>query len=221
METGLPTTPARVITSDGDFYVEPDCCLLCGVPENIAPEIFETGENHCFVKRQPCSQDEIDRTVRAMWSSEVDCIRYRGRDAALLERLARAGMAGQADHPLRLDAPAGLRDRVSFGISAETSLSTSASLIASVFRADMRASGKTVLPAVFGRKAVWVSWYQNRFHLVRFTDEGDGRFAARLRSRIALQGLAWLVDDWLRAKNAEDLQWKAMGDLMSGSPTPM
>ncbi|MCZ4344269.1 ferredoxin [Sphingomonadaceae bacterium G21617-S1] len=207
--------------SDGDFYVEPGCCLLCGVPEDIAPEIFETGKNHCFVKRQPCLPDEIDRTLKAMWSSEVDCIRYRGHDAVLLERLARAGMADQADYPLRLDAPAGLRNRVSFGISTESSLSTSPALIASVFRADMVASGKTVLPAMFGRKTVWVSWFQNRFHLVRFTDEGAGRFAARLRSSIALQGLAWLVDDWLRTKNVENIHWEATGDPLSGSPTLM
>lgn len=204
----------------GDFYVEPDCCLLCGVPEDIAPEIFETGEQHCSIKRQPLSQDEVDRTVRAMWSSEVDCIRYRGRDPVLLDRLVRAGLGYQADHPAELNAPINLRDRVSFRLSTDTGLLT-ASVIASAFRADMRASGRKVLPAMFGRQTVWVSWFQNRYHKVRFADQGDGKAVARLQSRIALQGLAWLVDDWLRTKNAKDIRWEADGDPMSGSRTPM
>jgi hypothetical protein len=42
MEAGSPSSPGAFGDEDG-FYVEPDCCLLCGVPEDIAPEIFETG----------------------------------------------------------------------------------------------------------------------------------------------------------------------------------
>jgi len=26
----------------GEFYVEKDCCTLCGVPWTIAPELFES-----------------------------------------------------------------------------------------------------------------------------------------------------------------------------------
>jgi hypothetical protein len=156
-----------------------------------------------------------------MWSSEADCIRYSGRDATLLHRLARAGMTDQADHPLQSGSPMTLRDRVSFGISAETNLPNSTRLIASTFRTDMRANGNKVLPAIFGSEAAWVSWYQNRFHLVRFIDEGDRRFGARLRSSIALQGLAWLVDDWLRTRSAESIRWEVTGDSMSESRTPM
>lgn len=211
----------RALTDLGDFYVEPGCCLLCGLPEDIAPEIFETGATHCFVKRQPSSPDEVDRTIRAMWASEVDCVRYGGRDTRLLDRLTRAGMTEQADHPVRLDGPAAPRDRVSFGRSNETGAPTSASQIASAFRADMRASGNKVLPALFGRRTVWLSWSRNRFHRVRFTDAGGGRFVARLRSYGALQGLAWLVDDWLRARSAEGVRWEAHGDPVSASPTPM
>jgi hypothetical protein len=110
---------------------------------------------------------------------------------------------------------------VSFRISTETDCLTNASHIASAFRADMHASGNRVLPALFGRQAVWVSWYRNRFHLVRFADAGEGRIIARLKSRIALQGLAWLLDDWLRAKNAEVICWAVIGDSMSESSTPM
>jgi hypothetical protein len=156
-----------------------------------------------------------------MWSSEVDCIRYRGRDPALLDRMVRAGLASQADYLSAANALISLRDRVRFGISAETEFPTTALLVASTFRAEMRASGKKVLPAVFGRQTVWISWFQHRFHQVRFADQGDGRVIAYLRSSIALQGLAWLVDDWLRVKNADGILWEAKDDPTSRSRTPM
>lgn len=215
-----PSPSNEAVRDQGDFYVESDCCLLCGVPENIAPELFQTDESHCFVKRQPCSRDEVDRTIRAMWSSEVDCIRYRGHDATMLERLARAGMASQADHGGTSVSPICLRDQVSFEMSQGAPL-MDASQVARAFREGMRTKGNKVLPALFGRRSVWVSWYQNRFHLVCFADAGHGRFVARLRWTIAPQGLAWLVDDWLRAQSVENIQWEATGDPSSASPTPM
>lgn len=215
-----PPSSNETVRGQSDFYVEPDCCMLCGVPEDIAPEIFETGENHCSVIRQPCSQNEIDRTIRAMWSSEVDCVRYRGDDAAMLERLARAGLAGQADHRRMAASSIRLRDQVSFEVSEGASLAD-ALHVAKAFREEMRAKGKKVLPSLLERRSVWVSWYQNRFHLVRFADAGEGRIVAHLRWTMAVQGLAWLVDDWLRAHPVENIRWEATGDPTSASPTPM
>lgn len=206
--------------NDGDFYVEPDCCRLCGVPEDIAPQIFHTGEQHCSIIRQPSSRDEIDQTIRAMWSSEVDCVRYRGRDETMLERLARAGMAGQADHGNTSASLIHLRDQVSFDMPAGAGL-MDASQVANAFREDMRTKGKKVLPALLGKRSVWLSWYQNRFHLVRFADAGRGQFVARLRWTMAVQGLAWLVDDWLRAQSVENIRWEATNDPSSSSVTPM
>ena len=220
MEGTLPSSNAPII-NDGDFYVEPGCCLLCGVPEDLAPEVFRTGEDHCFVRRQPCSRDEVDRTIKAMWSSEVDCIRYRGHDPGLLDRLARAGMSSQADHPRRPGAPAALRDKVTFSMPSGLGLSPTAQGAVSAFRADMRASGRKVLPALFRSRSILVSLFGNQFHRVQLIEEGNGKLVARLRSRTALPGLAWLVQDWLRAKGAEGILWETDGDPDSLSPTPM
>jgi hypothetical protein len=218
---GTPPSSNALVIKDGDFYVEPGCCLLCGVPEDLAPEVFQTGEDHCFVRRQPCSRDEVDRTIRAMWSSEVDCVRYRGHDPGLLDRLARAGMSGQADHPRRLGAQAALRDKVTFSMTSESGLSPTALGVASALRTDMRASGRRVLPALFGRRSIWVSWFGNQFHQVRVIEECNGKLVAHLQSRTALPGLAWLVHDWLRAKGAEGVLWQTDGDPDSLSPMPM
>jgi len=219
MEAPLPP-PDETVRDQGDFYVEPDCCLLCGVPENIAPEIFHTGEHHCSIIRQPRSQDEIYRTVRAMWSSEVDCVRYRGRDATMLERLARAGMAGQADHGDTSASLVRLRDQVSFELP-ETAGFKDASQVAKAFRESMRVKGNKVLPAFLGRHSVWLSWYRNRFHLVHFADAGQRRFVVRLQWTTAVQGLAWTVDDWLHSQSVVNVRWEAIGDPSSASSTPM
>ncbi|AXU20021.1 hypothetical protein C7W88_14800 [Novosphingobium sp. THN1] len=217
-ETYLSTN--RTMAEDGDFYVEANCCLLCGVPEDVAPEIFQTGKDYCFVIRQPCSPKEVDRTIRAMWASEVDCVRYRGRDPLMLERLARAGMKDQADYGESLNTPLLARDTVSFEMPEVRSHMTPV-WFAHEFRADLRGKGKIVLPALFGKHSVWVSWFKNRFHRVHFADAGQGRFVASLGPTSAVQGLGWLLDDWLIAKGAKDIFWEKTGDPTSKSRTPI
>ncbi len=129
-------------------------------------------------------------------------------------------MAAQADHGDTSGLPARLRGQVSIEVPTGAGL-RDAGAIAKAFRIGMRAKGNRVLPAFFGGRSVWVSWFQNRFHLVRFAEAGQGSFVAHLPSTIAVRGLAWLVDDWLRAQEFENIRWKAAGDPTSASPTPI
>ena len=74
----------------GDFYVGFDCCLTCEVPTTIAPDLFAYGDEPsfgCFVKRQPESEAELARMVDVFANQELDCIRYRGDDSGIIERL--------------------------------------------------------------------------------------------------------------------------------------
>lgn len=73
----------------GDFYVEADCCLHCGMPQSIAPELFTSFEEHdgCLVKKQPRSAEELDRMIEVFGAQDLDCIRYRGRDEATIRRI--------------------------------------------------------------------------------------------------------------------------------------
>ena len=65
----------------GDFYVEANCCTLCGVPEAIAPDLFATSDRgHCYVKKQPETADEFDRMTKVFATQDLGCIRYRGTD---------------------------------------------------------------------------------------------------------------------------------------------
>jgi hypothetical protein len=86
----------------GDFYVEDGCCTLCGVPEAVAPDLFESGAEveQCYVKRQPASPDELRRMVEVFARQDLGCIRYRGRDRTILKELADLGERERCDVPL-------------------------------------------------------------------------------------------------------------------------
>ena len=84
-----PTQPVRAYgrNAPGDFFVQDDCCLLCGVPWHIAPDLFSHDNTSCWVSRQPLTPDEQRRMLQVVETQELDCIRYRGRDATLLRVL--------------------------------------------------------------------------------------------------------------------------------------
>jgi hypothetical protein len=69
---------------------------MCEVPFSEAPDLFGTVEGpkayiHCFVKRQPSTPVEVEQMLRAMRYAELECIRYRGVDPSVQQRLFDAG----------------------------------------------------------------------------------------------------------------------------------
>jgi len=70
---------------------------MCGVPDDEAPELFGSADDHCYVKRQPQTPAEHDAMVNAMRAQELACIRYAGNDKALLRRLVDIGEGDQCD----------------------------------------------------------------------------------------------------------------------------
>jgi ferredoxin len=82
------------------FYVKESCCSACGIAERVAPDLFTFAEDgHCYVRKQPCTQQEADRMFDAMSCQEFDCIRYRGRDSYVLQRLDAMGNSALCDFP--------------------------------------------------------------------------------------------------------------------------
>jgi hypothetical protein len=61
----------------GKFYVLKDCCLLCSIPWEIAPELFGYDDNGCWVKCQPATQAENEKMLKVISFQELDCIRSR------------------------------------------------------------------------------------------------------------------------------------------------
>ena len=88
----MRTYPTYDENVDGDFYVEKDCCLLCGIPEDIAPELFEfKKDEYCYVKKQPTNNEELKRMIEVVGDSEVSCIRYCGKEASIMDRIYMPG----------------------------------------------------------------------------------------------------------------------------------
>jgi 4Fe-4S single cluster domain of Ferredoxin I len=56
--------PIHPKNATGQFYVVNGCCTACGVPTAIAPELFDfDATDHCYVKRQPNSDAEMEKAL--------------------------------------------------------------------------------------------------------------------------------------------------------------
>ena len=87
----------------GDFYVEADTCLRCCLPHDKAPELMDDCKidfRECYFCRQPQTPDEVEHAIRAIWVSELNCLRYGGDDQAIIRRLHELGCDGCCDQPL-------------------------------------------------------------------------------------------------------------------------
>ena len=62
----------------GEFYVENECCTLCGVPWHAAPELFAYDDSGCWVAKQPANAGERQKMRRVIDTQELDCIHRRG-----------------------------------------------------------------------------------------------------------------------------------------------
>jgi DNA-directed RNA polymerase subunit RPC12/RpoP len=81
---------SHVKSATGEFYVQPQCCTSCGVPQSVAPDLVGwTNEAYpqCFWIKQPQTQDELGRAIKIIHSQELGCHRYSGTDQAIIRRL--------------------------------------------------------------------------------------------------------------------------------------
>lgn len=98
-----------------DFYVLAECCTACGIPVHVGPTLFaEDSTWTCFVKKQPTTTAEHAVMLRVLQAQDLDCIRYRGRDPAIVQRLHDAGVGSVAEMPLPRGRTAQQRVTVSF-----------------------------------------------------------------------------------------------------------
>jgi hypothetical protein len=78
---------------DGPFYVKEGCCTYCSVPMVETPDLFGGFEEKtesfdgCWVKKQPDSEDALNRMYATMECQELDCIRYCGKSKIILDKL--------------------------------------------------------------------------------------------------------------------------------------
>jgi len=95
-------TPDRYSeNSQGDFYVEDGVCTSCGAPQAEAPDLIDHSKllyGHCYFKKQPETDDEIERAINAIAVSCIAGLRYGGTDEKILKRLYEIGESEQCDH---------------------------------------------------------------------------------------------------------------------------
>jgi ferredoxin len=87
------------LNCDGLFYVENQCCITCDLPRTLAPDMFRYTDkkDHCYVYRQPATDEELQRMIQAMEGAEVLCVRCRSRDKSLLRILKGRHLTEQCD----------------------------------------------------------------------------------------------------------------------------
>ena len=87
--------------SQGDFYVEDGVCTSCGAPQAEAPDLIdhlEHGFGHCYFRKQPQTEEEIERAINAIAVSCIAGLRYGGTDEKILKRLYEICQSEQCDH---------------------------------------------------------------------------------------------------------------------------
>lgn len=82
----------------GTFYVEEGCCTSCGMPSQVAPELFAYAtDGHCYVSKQPTSAADIRQMIEAFEVQDIGCIRYRGANRVVQIKLIASGEGDQCD----------------------------------------------------------------------------------------------------------------------------
>lgn len=75
--------------SQGPFYVVNGECITCGAPETEAQELMSHDDRgHCYFVRQPESPEEVEQAIRATWASCCGAVRYGGKNAEIIRKLA-------------------------------------------------------------------------------------------------------------------------------------
>jgi len=216
----------------GDFYVVDGCCTACDVPFIEAPDLFAyDGTNHCYVARQPSNVTELNAALRATWTAELQCIRYRGRDRNTIRRLAEMGIAHLCDSRVPTDIGEVFRNHLTFDrIATNTALSEE---LAECFAASLAGKSNESVTYKFKRTTIAGSqatvrfaWFENHFHTVVFNaDAARCHIAIPLPEKPGSRSVALTIHDWVSAdSDFSNLCWYSESDwAQSGTsqPTPM
>ena len=203
----------------GPFYVEDGCCMACDIPFQLAPEMFSYDkEHHCYVSKQPENKSELDRIIRTLMSSEVECIRYRGTDDKVLVRLGESGAANSVDEAMPPFRPV-LRSHVTFDVDDPTDAFLTTSDIADLFRQYFLSTESEYSSFKFSplrsdgvRTVFEYSWFEDNFHDVEIR-------------QLLLPECRWLIVtdhpftiyDWLVAdKKFCNIRWYSEEQWQSG-----
>lgn len=86
----------------GDFYVENGECIACTLPVTESPELIGADESagigyHCYFKKQPENNVEVESAINAMEVSCCEAHRYCGKDQKIIKQITARGLESQID----------------------------------------------------------------------------------------------------------------------------
>jgi hypothetical protein len=208
--------PRHPRNAPGSFYVEHGCCTSCMAPHVEAPDLmgYDLEDHHCFFHKQPTTNAEVYRAIRAVRSSEFDCLRYAVDNPDILRRLAESGLAQNCDHPPPNATGAILRNHVTFaliGIIGESEvvdlplLLNIAASFRSYFLAQESYSPRFTAGSLEVEDSIAkfeCSWSTEQHHLTVTVGEPGAHqilISHSPRSRMSGFALSLMLDDWLRS----------------------
>jgi hypothetical protein len=217
------------LNAPGPFYVDDGSCLSCMAPHQEAPELMGYDEKvgHCYFQRQPASKEEITHALRALWSSEVLCLRYAGNDSDILRRLANGGMSELCDQPVSPSAHYILRNHVTFDVSAATlfTLQECAHRFRDAFlkQGDRYTSYTATEIETHAESLVFACGWSSQLMEVRFSAGEAGTTRLLIshspKPEPGSQSLSFTIDDWLNSDpRVSDIRWYSFESWHSTNP---
>ncbi len=87
------------LNAEGPFYIVCGPCMSCLMTERDAPDVigFDADEPHCYIARQPETDDEFTQVLDAFAVAYCQGLRYGGEDTRILKRMKALGLGAQCD----------------------------------------------------------------------------------------------------------------------------
>lgn len=90
------------LNAPGDFYVEDGECISCALPASESPNLIGEDEEseygyHCYFKKQPQTDAEVEDAINAMHVSCCWALRYKGNDKNIIEKIKLIDSESQID----------------------------------------------------------------------------------------------------------------------------
>ena len=203
------------------------------VPFAEAPGLFgeveeKDGISHCYVQRQPATAVELDGMLRAVWHSEMACIRYAGTDLTLLARFDEYGEADLCDTPHHATGPV-FRNHVRFASATERFGPRSASGLAELFKTSFASSNRQTLPLKFSDEwdngvihKLSVTWFEDHRHPIEFelVDPETSLWLVHHspQEKTGSKAVSWLLHDWLMNEpRFKDSLWYSSEEWEAGA----
>jgi len=88
---------AYKLNVEGDFYVEDGECITCMISVEEAPDLmgFDEKEGHCYFKKQPATEKEIENAIEEIDVSCCSALRYCGTDPKIIKKLTARMLSDQ------------------------------------------------------------------------------------------------------------------------------